>query len=68
MADNIWEDRIKLQGWPEEGTRSMSIDDLYAMFKRRLDLESHKADCDYRGSDGSWDCSCGLTPNTEGAT
>lgn len=50
MSDEIWKEKVKLLGWPEEGTRTMDLASLYHLFKARL-LDELIEVADKRGND-----------------
>lgn len=58
-----WDDEFMLHGWPEMGPGNITLEDLYQKFRRRMELERHAEDCEYRHppyvEDGKvWECTC----------
>lgn len=50
MDNKLWEEEVKLLSWPEEGTRCVTVESLYQLFKARL-LDELIEVADSRGDD-----------------
>lgn len=61
MSDREWTDGLMVHGWPECGPGTITLDELYLMFKAREALERHEESCWLRNRGESCDCSVGKT-------
>jgi hypothetical protein len=59
-----WDDKLMVHDYPEHGPGKLSIDELYEMFRERMELERHSKDCWLRGKPRGESCDCGLTERT----